>query len=377
MRRGHVLLGCLFAVASTFLLTSTALVAAQQVAVREYVVQPGDSLFRIAQRYSIDINTLAQANNITNTWQIYSGQRLVIPDPNAASAAAAPAPATTTHVVGAGESLTSIARVYGMTPEALAELNDIVNPNLVYRGQTLLVVDAGAAAAQTAAVPPAAEPAALPTAITLNAAVSVPSSVTTSSGATYHTVQPGEYLSNIAARYGVSWLEIAAANSIYNPDTVYAGQRLLIPGAGGAVVSTAPPGTQNWTYYDDPAAPAAVFSTGRSIIVDLSDQRIYAYENGALVRVVVVSTGLPATPTVTGTYNVYLRYTSQNMSGPGYYLPGVPYVMYFYQGYAIHGTYWHSNFGTPMSRGCVNLPTPEAEWFFNWADYGTPVTVQI
>ncbi len=52
-------------------------------------------------------------------------------------------------------------------------------------------------------------------------------------------------------------------------------------------------------------------------------------------------------------------------------------VMYFFEGYAIHGTYWHNNFGTPMSHGCVNLPTPEAEWFFRWAEMGTPVHVQV
>ena len=51
------------------------------------------------------------------------------------------------------------------------------------------------------------------------------------------------------------------------------------------------------------------------------------------------------------------------MSGPGYYLPGVPYVMYFYQGYGLHGTYWHDNFGQPMSHGCVNLPTRKPNGF--------------
>jgi lipoprotein-anchoring transpeptidase ErfK/SrfK len=102
----------------------------------------------------------------------------------------------------------------------------------------------------------------------------------------------------------------------------------------------------------------------------------YAYENGVLVRSVLSSTGLPATPTVVGDFTIERRYASQSMSGPGYYLPDVPYVMYFYSGYALHGTYWHSNFGQPMSRGCVNLPTWEAEWFYNFADYGTPVRVQ-
>ena len=54
------------------------------------------------------------------------------------------------------------------------------------------------------------------------------------------------------------------------------------------------------------------------------------------------------------------------MSGPGYYLTNVPYTMYFYRGYGLHGTYWHNNFGHPMSHGCVNLKTPDAKWLFDW-----------
>ena len=63
------------------------------------------------------------------------------------------------------------------------------------------------------------------------------------------------------------------------------------------------------------------------------------------------------------------------MAGLDYYLPDVPYVMYFYKGYGIHGTYWHSNFGNPMSRGCVNMETSEAGWLYNWAFVGIPVNV--
>jgi len=58
-----------------------------------------------------------------------------------------------------------------------------------------------------------------------------------------------------------------------------------------------------------------------------------------------------------------------------YYLPDVPYTMYFYDGYGIHGTYWHDNFGTPMSHGCVNMRTSEAAWLFDFADVGTLVNV--
>ncbi|MCD6030113.1 MAG: ErfK/YbiS/YcfS/YnhG family protein, partial [Thermomicrobiales bacterium] len=45
------------------------------------------------------------------------------------------------------------------------------------------------------------------------------------------------------------------------------------------------------------------------------------------------------------------------------------------EGHALHGTYWHSNFGMPMSHGCVNLPMDVAEWMYRWAPEGTPVTV--
>jgi len=78
---------------------------------------------------------------------------------------------------------------------------------------------------------------------------------------------------------------------------------------------------------------------------------------------------------VVGYYQVYVKYESTTMSGPGYYLPGVPYTMYFYKGYGIHGTYWHDNFGTPMSHGCVNMRTDEANWVFERSRIGTWVIV--
>ncbi|MEJ2607147.1 MAG: L,D-transpeptidase, partial [Anaerolineales bacterium] len=93
------------------------------------------------------------------------------------------------------------------------------------------------------------------------------------------------------------------------------------------------------------------------------------------VKTFIVSTGVRAHPTVTGQYRIYRKYVSTPMAGPGYYLPGVPFTMYFYKGYALHGTYWHNNFGTPMSHGCINLRTPDAEWLFDFASVGTLVNV--
>jgi lipoprotein-anchoring transpeptidase ErfK/SrfK len=114
---------------------------------------------------------------------------------------------------------------------------------------------------------------------------------------------------------------------------------------------------------------------GRWIDVDLTRQTVTAYEGAAPVRTVTVSTGLPATPTPVGQFRIWVKFRYDDMEGPGYYLRDVPYTMYFHGGYGLHGTYWHSNFGHPMSHGCVNLPAPEAEWLFHWAEVGTLVNV--
>jgi lipoprotein-anchoring transpeptidase ErfK/SrfK len=113
----------------------------------------------------------------------------------------------------------------------------------------------------------------------------------------------------------------------------------------------------------------------RWIDVDLSDQMTYAYEGDVIVNSFLVSTGTWLHPTVTGQFSIYVKYEYADMAGPGYYLPDVPYVMYFYDGYGLHGTYWHSNFGTPMSHGCINLTIPDSEWLFYWADIGTLVNI--
>jgi lipoprotein-anchoring transpeptidase ErfK/SrfK len=179
---------------------------------------------------------------------------------------------------------------------------------------------------------------------------------------TTYVVQPGQELGLIAKEYGVDIQDIVSLNNISNPDLLYVGQELLIPSAG----------VYSPTQEDAPIPPT---TSGKSIVVSTDRQRIFAYENGQLVRSHLVSTGLPQTPTVKGDYSVYVKYQADDMAGPGYFLPQVPYTMYFYQGYGIHGTYWHNSFGRPMSHGCVNLPTPEAQWFFDWASVGTPVRV--
>lgn len=122
-------------------------------------------------------------------------------------------------------------------------------------------------------------------------------------------------------------------------------------------------------------------STGpKKITVDLSSQRLYAYEGDNVVMDFPVSTG-KWHHTPTGTFDIWvkLRYTKMEGGsqkyGTYYYLPNVPYTMFYYNkdvpkaaGYSIHGAYWHDNFGVPMSHGCVNMRIADAGKVFEWAD---------
>jgi LysM repeat protein len=314
-----------------------------------HIVQPGDNLYRISLQYGVSVADIAQANNISNTDRILVGQRLIIPDMSGAVENALVAAEPTYHIVQPGETLASIANRYGITVDQLVQINNIANPNRIERGQTLTVFELN-----TEPVAPAAP---------------VEAPVTT------YVVQPGEQLAEIAQRFGVTWPDLVAANNIVDPNRIVAGQTITIPGAR-ITVEPASASSDLGILAPTFTAPPATVMVGKEIIVDLSDSRIYAYENGQLVRSVLASMGRAATPTIKGNFTVQRKYNSQLMSGPGYYLPNVQWIMYFYGGYAIHGAYWHNNFGQPMSHGCVNLPNEEALWFYEFAPVGTPVRVQ-
>jgi lipoprotein-anchoring transpeptidase ErfK/SrfK len=125
--------------------------------------------------------------------------------------------------------------------------------------------------------------------------------------------------------------------------------------------------------------PLGVGPHERWIDVNLSTQTLAAYEGNELAFSSLISSGTWEHPTVTGQFRVWIRFESQTMDGRrlgyDYYLENVPYVMYFYEDYALHGTFWHNNFGTPMSHGCVNMKTEDARWLFNWSRVGTVVNV--
>ena len=131
---------------------------------------------------------------------------------------------------------------------------------------------------------------------------------------------------------------------------------------------------------DTSGAPAPPPGYDKSIVVSIGQQELWAYEGNTIVLSTLVSTGRPGFDTPTGLFFVNTKLESEDMEGliggEYYNVPDVPWVMYFTDvGHALHGTYWHSNFGQVMSHGCVNLPMDVAEWLYGWTPIGTPVLI--
>lgn len=117
----------------------------------------------------------------------------------------------------------------------------------------------------------------------------------------------------------------------------------------------------------------------RRIEIDLTNQKLYAFEGDKRVFEFAVSTGKPWWATPTGDYRIWIKLRYVRMEGGSkefgtyYNLPNVPYTMFIYndsipkwKGYGIHGAYWHNNFGHPMSHGCINMRIEEAGRLYNW-----------
>lgn len=107
------------------------------------------------------------------------------------------------------------------------------------------------------------------------------------------------------------------------------------------------------------------------IVVGLKQQRLLAFEGERLALLARVSTGRRYTPTPLGSFKTFHKRSTRRMAMSNYNLAGVPWCTFITEnGVAFHGTYWHDDYGTPHSHGCINLPSKQAQWLFRWT---TPV----
>lgn len=169
-----------------------------------YIVQAGDTMTSIAQRFSTDVAVLVALNGITDAAQIQIGQTLKIPGQKPANVSTVGSGTVSNgtagrHVVRRGETLSQIAQRYNTTVAELQRLNNLANPSLIVVGQEIQ----------------------LPSGAT--------STGSTTGGQQVYVVQRGDTLSQIAERFGVSTADLARANGITNPRLIVAGQQLVIP----------------------------------------------------------------------------------------------------------------------------------------------------
>lgn len=114
--------------------------------------------------------------------------------------------------------------------------------------------------------------------------------------------------------------------------------------------------------------------------VNLSAQYMTIYQADNVLLELYISSGTPGWETPTGTFYVNRMLVSDDMvgtaSGESWYVPDVPHAMYFTnEGHAMHGTYWHNNFGVPMSHGCVNMPEWAAAYLFDIGYVGMRIEI--
>ena len=174
----------------------------------------------------------------------------------------------------------------------------------------------------------------------------------------------------------LSCKESLTLNVENNQEGIFQNQKVMPPQIDLAKIEhqTAVLGTDTETKEGDT-------SEEKHIYVNLATQTLSAYQGDTLFMQTPISSGLWG-KTPTGEFDIWIKIRSTRMSGGSgadfYDLPNVPYVMFFSndqvaasRGFSLHGTYWHNNFGHPMSHGCVNMKTTDIAKLYDWA---TPVS---
>lgn len=195
-----------------------------------HVVQRGENLFRIALSYNLTVDQVAEANGITDASSIQVGQRLIIPIETT------PVQERVVHFVGAGETLRSIAQLYEIPTEELAELNEIANQDRIFVGQELVIVPGDDSLSEMITPLPVVTATTTNTVVENTEIIATPLPTPTRtvsddpSVAFIHTVQAGETLFRIGLQYDLTVAELAEANNLLDPTRIFTGQQLIIPG---------------------------------------------------------------------------------------------------------------------------------------------------
>jgi len=329
VRRWQRSIGILLVVVGVGVALPVASVSAQ--GQRIHVVQAGDTLWSIASRYGMTVGNLVTANGLSDAGVLYIGQRLLIPGSEGEPGTSV---STRVYVIRRGDTLSAIALRNGVTLLALLQANGLSKYQWIYPGQRLVIPSSSGTLTDAAA------------------------------GQAY-VVKAGDTLGAIAVRFRTTTFELARLNGIVDPSRIYVGQSLRITSqAGVALVPHA--GNQR-------------------ILIDLSEQHLYAYSGESLVYSLVCSSGAAPYYTRTGEFQVQSKIPNAYGSTWGIWMPH--WLGIYWAGSTENGihalpimqngrTLWSGYLGQPVSYGCIVLGTAEAKLLFDWAEVGTPVSIR-
>nr|MBC7245294.1 LysM peptidoglycan-binding domain-containing protein [Chloroflexota bacterium] len=302
-----------------------------------HIVQEGENLFRLALRYGTTVEAIMAANGLTDQHMLYVGQRLIIPS-SARSAATSAAAATTggTYVVQPGDTALSIAFRYGIGMWELMLANSLFSPHLIHPGLKMVIPGAGGTV-------PESDP---------------------ETSETY-IARPGDTLSSIAQRFHTTAFALAQSNGISDPSMIRVGQVLQVPRIPSGTPSSA--------------------SDKQRIIIDLSEQHLYAFQGNQLVYSFICSSGRAPYYTRTGEFKVQSKIPNAYGSAWDIWMPH--WLGIYWAGSTENGihalpimsngqTLWAGYLGQPISYGCIVLDTDDAKALYDWAEIGTPVTIR-
>ncbi len=118
----------------------------------------------------------------------------------------------------------------------------------------------------------------------------------------------------------------------------------------------------------------------KRIVVNLKTQKLAYYFGTTKLDEFPISSGVRTKPTPPGTYTVLVKRPVVDYKGADYDFPNTKWNLMFKKGatlnYYIHGAYWHHNFGHPMSHGCINVAYSNMEKLYDWAEFGTPISIE-
>ncbi len=303
-----------------------------------HIVQEGENLFRLALRYGTTVEELVSLNKLTDSNSLQVGQRLNIPSSDTVSISAGPAMTTGgTYIVQRGDTLNGIALRYKISVWELVHANSLRGPNIIFVGQKLTIPGAGGTTSQ---------PIVLETSDT-------------------YVVRAGDTLSALALRFGTTAFALASSNGISDPSSIRVGQRLRVPRSAS----------------NYPSSPGG----SKSILVNLTEQHLYAFAGEYLVYSFICSSGVAPYYTRTGTFQVQSKIPNAYGGAWDIWMPH--WLGIYWAGGSENGIHalpimqsgqvlWGGYLGSPVSYGCIVLDTYDAELLYNWADIGTPVVIR-